>query len=109
MDKPVRQPVPERPRAVLVDWRCARYMGLGHGRAVLLDYDGLPFRKRNTDDGRMIAIGSVEAVRAAANLLLPGEWEAATCVTPTGRLDAHGTYIERRDGKSVCSFCMEPI
>lgn len=31
------------------------------------------------------------------------------CVSPTGRGDCHGTYIENRDGVMVCSFCKRAL
>lgn len=51
------------------------------------------------------ATGQRAAVEAAANLLAPGEWAVATCITPTGRLDGHYAYVTRVDGQMVCAFC----
>jgi hypothetical protein len=31
------------------------------------------------------------------------------CVTPNGRIDCHGTYVKRKNGRLVCTFCGKSV
>lgn len=54
---------------------------------------------------------SLESVRAAARLLYGGEWGEAGCMSTSGRLDAHGTYVYsvEHPHQTVCTFCHKSI
>lgn len=71
--------------------RVAAYIPDGSTYAMFLDPDGGPHAL--TCGGR---------VRAAV--------VGRPCTTPTGRTDAHGTFIERNEaGVMVCTFCKRAL
>lgn len=57
-------------------------------------------------EGRLVAQGSEEAMVAAARLL---EVTGVACISPNGRTDRHGAYVETGPGNTRCAFCKEPI
>lgn len=74
-----------------------------HNKAQLIK---MPPGEKRTDQGTILACGSLESVKAAANLLAPGDWRLIECMTPTGMIDCHLMYVNAQNGnKAVCAFC----
>lgn len=70
---------------------------------------GNRFEVRRFGTRDTVAEGSRESCIAAARLL-SDEWEIATCITPNGRTDGHGKFVNVIPGQGlVCSFCKGPI
>lgn len=59
----------------------------------------------------MMARTAEEAFARAVPLLLDANLpDDPRCVSPNGRTDGHGAYVERAaDGRLVCAFCKEPL
>lgn len=57
--------------------------------------------------GIVVAAGSSEALSAAARLF--GVADGRLCITPNGRMDSHGKFVEVADGATACAFCKRPI
>lgn len=57
--------------------------------------------------GEVVLEGNVEAVKAAAQLLAPGNWKLEKCITPNFQIGYHHMYEEIREGDAVCWFCKE--